>query len=111
MATEVLLQLPWVVPSFVGGASTTADPSGVAVFAPGSDAAGSPALALLGLGGIWDGLSVPATRHSPFALATAVLVVLVLLLGLRPWWRLAGLTWPARMAGLRVRRHSCSPCS
>ena len=99
VATGVLLQLPWVVPSFVGGASTTADPAGVAVFAPGSDAAGSPALALLGLGGIWDGLSVPATRHSPFALATAVLVVLVLVLGLRRWWRVAGDLAP-RMAGL-----------
>ena len=41
VATGVLLQLPWVVPSFVGGASTTADPAGVAVFAPGSDAAAS----------------------------------------------------------------------
>ena len=28
---------------------------------PGSDASGHPALALLGLGGIWDGLSVPDT--------------------------------------------------
>ena len=99
VVTGLVLQLPWVVPSFVGGASTTADPAGVAVFAPGSDAAGSPALALVGLGGIWDGLSVPATRHSPFALATAVLVVLVLVLGLRPWWRVAGDLAP-RVAGL-----------
>jgi hypothetical protein len=99
VATGVLLQLPWVVPSFVGGASRTADPAGVAVFAPGSDAAGSPALALAGLGGIWDGLSVPATRHSPFALVTAALVVLVLVLGLRRWWRVAGDLAP-RVAGL-----------
>jgi hypothetical protein len=99
VAVGVLLQLPWLVPSFVGGAATTADPAGVAVFAPGSDAAGSPALALVGLGGIWDGLSVPATRHSPFALATTALVVLVLVLGLRPWWRVAGDLAP-RVAGL-----------
>jgi hypothetical protein len=90
VATGALLQLPWVVPSLVGGASTTADPAGVAVFAPGSDASGSPVVALVGLGGIWDGLSLPATRHSPFALVTAVLVVLVLVVGLRPWWRVAG---------------------
>jgi len=98
VVTGLLLQLPWVVPSFVGGASTTADPAGVAVFAPGSDSAGSPLVALVGLGGIWDGLSVPATRHSPFAVVTAVLVVLVLVLGLRSWWRLAGDLAP-RVAG------------
>ena len=97
--TGILLQLPWLVPSWVGGASTTADTAGVAVFAPGSDASGSPAVALLGLGGIWDGLSVPATRHSPFAVATAVFVVLVLIVGARPWWRLAGDLAP-RMGGL-----------
>ena len=99
VGTGVLLQLPWLVPSLVGGVSTTADPAGVAVFAPGSDAAGSPALALLGLGGIWDGLSVPATRHSPFAIAMAVFVVLVLVVGARPWWRVAGDLAP-RTAGL-----------
>ena len=99
VVTGILLQLPWLVPSFVGGASTTADPAGVAVFAPGSDASGSPALALVGLGGVWDGLSVPATRHSPFALATAIFVVLVLVLGLRRWWRVAGDLAP-RAAGL-----------
>ena len=99
VVTGLLLQLPWVVPSFVGGASTTADPAGVAVFAPGSDSSGSPLVALVGLGGIWDGLSVPATRHSPFALLTALLVVLVLVLGLRSWWRVAGDLAP-RVAGL-----------
>lgn len=96
---STVLQLPWVVPSFVGGASITADPIGAAVFAPGSDASGSPALALLGLGGIWDGLSLPATRHSPLAVATLVFVALVLVVGARWWWRAVGDLAP-RGAGL-----------
>ena len=81
-----LLQLPWVVPSLVGGGSRTSDPAGVAVFAPGSDASGHPALALLGLGGIWDGLSVPDTRQTWLAVAAIVLVAVSAVVGVRRWW-------------------------
>ncbi len=80
-----LLQLPWVVPSLVGGAGRTSDPAGVAVFAPGSDSTGHPALALLGLGGIWDGLSVPESRHTPLALVAVALVAVSVVVGARRW--------------------------
>ena len=40
----------------------------------GSDGSGHPALALLGLGGIWDGLSVPDTRQTWLAVAAIVFV-------------------------------------
>ena len=81
-----LLQLPWVVPALVGGGSRTSDPAGVAVFAPGSDASGHPALALLGLGGIWDGLSVPDTRQTWLAAAAIGLVAVSAVVGARRWW-------------------------
>jgi hypothetical protein len=81
-----LAQLPWVVPSLVGGGSRTSDPAGVSVFAPGSDSSGHPALAVLGLGGIWDGLSVPDSRHTPLAVAAIVLVAVSALVGARRWW-------------------------
>lgn len=84
-----VLQLPWVLPSLVGGAGRTSDPAGVSVFAPGSDASGHPALALLGLGGIWDGLSVPDSRHTWLAVAAIVVVALSLVLGPRRWWAVA----------------------
>jgi hypothetical protein len=81
-----LLQLPWVAPALVGGGSRTSDPAGVAVFAPGSDASGHPALALLGLGGIWDGLSVPDTRQTWLAAAAIVFVAVSAVVGARRWW-------------------------
>ena len=81
-----VLQLPWVVPSVVGAAARTSDPAGVSVFAPGSDASGHPALALLGLGGIWDGLSVPDSRHTVLAVVAIGFVVVSALTGARRWW-------------------------
>jgi hypothetical protein len=89
VAVVAILQLPWVVPSFVGGAGRTSDPAGVSVFAPGSDASGHPALALLGLGGIWDGLSVPDSRHTWLAVAAIGVVALSVVLGPRRWWAVA----------------------
>ncbi|HEX3221385.1 MAG TPA: hypothetical protein VHR35_02365 [Nocardioides sp.] len=85
-----LAQLPWVVPFLVGDAGRTSDPVGVSVFAPGSDSSGHPALAVLGLGGIWDGLSVPDSRHSPLAFVAIALVAISVLLGARRWWATAG---------------------
>src|SRR5262245_50566181 len=79
-------QLPWLVPALVGGGARTSDPAGVSVFAPGSDSSGHPALALLGLGGIWDGLSVPDSRHTPLALVAIVFVAVSAAVGVRRWW-------------------------
>lgn len=99
LAAGVLGQLPWLVPSLVGGAATTSDPAGVAAFSPGSDGSGSPALALVGMGGIWDGLSIPSSRHTWLAAAAVVFVVLVVAVGATPWWRSAGELAP-RLLGL-----------
>jgi hypothetical protein len=84
-----LLQLPWGVPALVGGGAHTSDPAGVSVFAPGSDASGHPALAVLGLGGIWDGLSVPDSRHTPLAVVAIVFVAVAAVAGARRWWTAA----------------------
>jgi hypothetical protein len=84
-----LLQLPWVVPALVGGGAHTSDPAGVSVFAPGSDASGHPALAVLGLGGIWDGLSVPDSRHTPLAVVAIVFIAVAAVAGARRWWTAA----------------------
>jgi hypothetical protein len=82
-------QLPWLVPALVGGGSRSSDPAGVSVFAPGSDSSGHPVLAVLGLGGIWDGLSVPDSRHTPLAVAAIVVVALSAVVGVRRWWEAA----------------------
>lgn len=82
----LVLQLPWLVPSLTAAGTTLSDPAGVEVFAAGAEGGGSVLLALLGLGGIWDARSVPATRDAWGAPVAAALVVLVLALA---WRRLA----------------------
>ncbi len=95
----LVLQLPWVLPSLVGTAAVTSDPDGVAAFAASPEGPGGVLTALLGLGGIWDARSVPATRDSWWAPATAAVVVLALVLGRRVLARALGDAAP-RIAGL-----------
>ncbi len=76
------LQAPWVVAALAGTAARTSDPDAVAVFAPDTDGPGGPVVALLGLGGIWDDLSEPATRGTWVALVAAAVTIAVLAGGL-----------------------------
>ena len=71
----LLLQLPWVVPAVLGPATATSDPDGVAAFAARGEGPGGALVALLGLGGIWDGGSVPPTRDGWWGVITAVVVL------------------------------------
>jgi hypothetical protein len=77
------MQLPWLTPSLLGAAAGTSDPAGVQAFAPRAEGPGGAAVALLGLGGIWDADSVPPVRETWVAPALALLVVATVLLGLR----------------------------
>ncbi|GCD89470.1 hypothetical protein [Nocardioides sp. LS1] len=79
----VLLNLTWLVPSLLGPGGGTSDPAGVDAFSAGAEGPGGVLTALVGLGGIWDALSVPATRDSWWSTVTAVLVVAVLAIGAR----------------------------
>lgn len=81
VASGVLLQAPWVVTSVVGAAGRTSDPAGVSAFAPDTEGPYGVLVALLGLGGIWDARSEPASRSTPLALVSAGLVLLVVVLG------------------------------
>lgn len=83
------LQAPWVVAALTGPGSQVSDASGVAVFAPDTESVHGPVVALLGLGGIWDAGSEPATRTTWVAVVAAVVVVVVLAVGvplLRRLW-------------------------
>lgn len=88
----VVLQLPWLLPALLNGASATSDPAGVAAFAARPERAGGAVLSLLGLGGIWDAGSAPPSRSGPLGYLTTALVVVVLILGVRG---LAGAVGPA----------------
>lgn len=100
VAVCVLLQLPWLVPSLVGGAAATSDPAGVDAFSAGAEGPGGVLTALVGLGGIWDAGSVPATRNSWWATVTAVVVVAALVAGRRVLVQVLGRGDAARLAWL-----------
>lgn len=79
----LVLQLTWIAPSLVGSTQLTSDPNGVGAFVADAEGPGGVLTALVGLGGIWDSRSVPATQESWWAPATAVVVLLALILGHR----------------------------
>jgi len=76
-----LLQLPWLLPSILSTAAVSSDPAGVAAFAARSERPGGVLLSLVGMGGIWDAGSTPATRTGVLGYVTTALVVLALVLG------------------------------
>jgi hypothetical protein len=94
----LVLQLPWLVPSLVGPAGMTSDPAGVEAFSAGAEGPGGVVVAVLGLGGIWDDNSVPATRDAWWGTVTALVVVVVVLLGWRGLARLRGRDVALRLA-------------
>lgn len=82
LAAGLVLQAPWLVAAVTGPAASVSDVSGVAVFAPDTESPLGPVVALLGLGGIWDRGSEPATRATWWAAVAALAVVVVLVAGL-----------------------------
>lgn len=95
----LVLQLPWLVPSFLGPGASTSDPAGVDAFSAGREGPGGPLVALLGLGGIWDHNSVPATRDALWGPVTAVVVVLAIAVAWRTLARVLDLPRLAALAG------------
>ena len=89
----VAVQAPWVVAGLVGSSATVSDPAGVAAFAPDTESPAGPFVALVGLGGIWDGGSEPSSRTTFLAPVAALAVVVVLVLAARELHR--GLDVPA----------------
>ena len=81
---SVLLWLPWLVPSFMGGVLTAPGTPGApaaqaAAFAPRAEAYVGVVGSLLGFGGIWNAAAVPASREQGFALAGLAVAALAVL--------------------------------
>ena len=81
---SVLLWLPWLVPSFMGGVLTAPAAHGepaaqAAAFAPRAEAYVGAVGSLLGFGGIWNAAAVPASREHGFALAGLAVAALAVL--------------------------------
>jgi hypothetical protein len=71
----LLVQLPWLVPALLSAAARTSDPVGVQAFAARAEGAGPALWSLIGLGGIWDSFSVPASRAGLLGSTTSALVL------------------------------------
>ncbi len=81
---SVLLWLPWLVPSLMGGIlsapAAPGDPAAqAAAFAPRAEAYVGTVGSLLGFGGIWNAAAVPASREHGFALAGLAVAALAVL--------------------------------
>lgn len=73
-----LAQLPWVMPVMLGAAGATTSTEGFRAFAARSERAGGTLWSLVGLGGIWDGGSVPDSRAGLLGHLTTLLVLAAL---------------------------------
>ena len=97
-----VLNAPWIVPSLLHPGGGLSDPSGVAVFAARAENWGGPVLSVLGLGGVWNGDVVPASRANPALPVLTVAVVAIALYGLRTLAARWGTTAPIALGAFGV---------
>ncbi|KDN20557.1 hypothetical protein [Amycolatopsis rifamycinica] len=91
----IVLNLPWLVPTFLNAGGTFSDPAGVAAFSARTESWGPALLSVLGLGGIWNAETVPGSRAVPLVPVLTLIVVALAIAGLRPLARRWG-TAPVR---------------
>ncbi|MFC6285660.1 hypothetical protein ACFP3Q_00425 [Nocardioides sp. GCM10027113] len=110
----VAANLPWAVSGLLHAGAATTDPAGATAFALRAEGPLPAPLTALGLGGVWNAETVPATREGPLGLLALLVLVALAALGARGWanrwgrrdvaafaacwvvgWGLAVLTWLA----------------
>lgn len=74
--------LPWLTASLLGSSLRVGTGAGVDAFAPRAEPGLGTLFSLAGLGGIWNGEAVPASRTTLFAAAAAVVLLGVVVAGL-----------------------------
>lgn len=79
--------LPWLIPSVLAQPTSTA----TAAFLGRAETYVGTLGAFIGLGGIWNGAAVPASRHAGFAIFGVVLFAFLIFRAGRKWWVLAAL--------------------
>ena len=79
VAVSVCTCLPWVVAGVFASTPGTSSAASAAAFAPRAEAYAGTLGSLLGLGGIWNGQVVPASRELGFALFGVALCALLAL--------------------------------
>ncbi|WP_329055970.1 hypothetical protein OG738_20320 [Amycolatopsis sp. NBC_01488] len=84
LAIAIVLNLPWLVPTFLNTDGTFSDPAGVTAFSARAESWGPALLSVLGLGGIWNAETVPGSRSMPLIPVLTLVVVAIAVAGLRP---------------------------
>ncbi|BBZ26235.1 membrane protein [Mycolicibacterium madagascariense] len=90
LGAAVLGALPWLVAPLLAGSLRMSEVAGVPQFAARAEPGLGTLLSLAGLGGIWNGQAVPASRTTAFAVVATVVLLGIVALGLP-----AALRWPA----------------
>ncbi|MEV6877233.1 hypothetical protein [Amycolatopsis sp. NPDC051128] len=99
IAIAVVLNLPWLVPTFLNAGTTLSDPAGVTAFSARAESLGPALLSVLGLGGIWNAETVPGSRAMPLIPVLVLVTVAIAVAGLRTLAARWG-TAPARSLSL-----------
>ena len=79
---------PWLTATALGSGAEPSDPAGVSAFAARAEPWLGTLGSLAGLGGIWNGEAVPASRTTPLALFGTLLLLGIVVLGVRAVWAL-----------------------
>jgi hypothetical protein len=95
LAIAIVLNLPWLVPTFLNAEGTYSDPAGVTAFSARPESWGPALLSVLGLGGIWNAETVPGSRSLPLIPVLTLIVAAIAVAGLAPLARRWGKA-PAR---------------
>lgn len=74
-AIGVVLNAPWWLPAILQSGTGVSDPDGVAAFAVRSEGWAGPVVSVLGLGGIWNAQTTPASRWNPALPLFTMLIV------------------------------------
>lgn len=85
----VAANAPWVVSGLLHAGAARSDASAASVFATSGEGLLPAPLAALTLGGIWNADVVPVSRTGWLAVVWLVLLVALVVIGARPWWRCA----------------------
>lgn len=79
---------PWLTATALGSGAEPSDPAGVSAFAARAEPWLGTLGSLAGLGGIWNGEAVPASRTTPLALVGTLLLLGIVACGVRAVWAL-----------------------
>ena len=91
-------QAPWVVSGLLHAGSVTAGTPGFGVFAPSAEGFGTPLIAALSWGGVWNTEVVPASRLDLRGSAYLLVLLTLAAIGAARAWRARGVTEPASRA-------------